>query len=71
LEFIAFFRAQKGGLRRSLDALSNDFKSKIVRHHNDRAHDRDVCGRVFVGDLADKGLIDLETRERITREIAE
>jgi hypothetical protein len=41
-----------------------------VRHDNDRAHDRGLSRRGFISNLARKTLIDLETRQRIPRQIA-
>ena len=60
---------QERGLCRRLDALGDDAEPEVVRHRDQRAHDRGIL-RV-VCDLADEEAVNLDARYRIARQIAQ
>src|SRR3954463_1061526 len=64
-------RFQKFRLNGGLDALCDGLKSEIEAHHDDRAYDGRVLAGGLRADLLDETAIDLDPRERISRQIAQ
>ncbi len=58
LRLLALLIQEERGLRGRLHALGDHFKAEIVRHRDERTHDRGVAG--IVGDLADEAAVDLD-----------
>ena len=69
LRLLALLVQEERRLRGRLHALRDHFEAEIVRHRDQRAHDRGVAG--VVGDLADEAAVDLDPRQREARQIAE
>src|SRR5262245_50349696 len=69
LRFRAGVRFEECDLLRGLDTLRDNIQRKLLRDHDDRAHDRGAVGTVR--EIANERLIDLEAGDREALEIAQ
>ena len=71
LHFFAVLGPKEGCLGGRLDAFGDDLQAKIMRHDDNGTYDGGVLQSGLIGDFSYETLINLDSRERISRQITQ